>query len=169
MEWMILSSLAILPHQEPSGNIVAQNNINAGDSVSSPILSLCSSCTVSHWLCPVAGVCAGTDQTIAIPVFVGGNSPSNFTSFLDWQLTDGSPGKSAGSDGQDIGTTYYGDGVSTEGGGVALGDLNADGAVNSLDWSIMNAQWGGDGTADLNGDGSVNSLDFSILSGSWSG
>lgn len=48
-------------------------------------------------------------------------------------------------------------------------DLNADGVVNSLDWSVMNSQWGLDGTADLNGDNVVNSLDFSILNSNWSG
>ncbi|MEK7560728.1 MAG: hypothetical protein AAB539_02110 [Patescibacteria group bacterium] len=48
-------------------------------------------------------------------------------------------------------------------------DLNADGIVNSLDWSIMNGQWGGSGTADLNGDGIVNSLDWAIMNGQWGG
>ena len=48
------------------------------------------------------------------------------------------------------------------------GDLNNDGTVNSLDWSIMNARWGtSDAGADLNHDGIVNSLDFSILNQNW--
>ncbi len=37
-----------------------------------------------------------------------------------------------------------------------------------LDWSIMNSKWfTNDATADLNGDGIVNSLDFSIMNGNW--
>ncbi len=49
------------------------------------------------------------------------------------------------------------------------GDLNHDGIVNSLDWSIMNNKWfSNDTTADLNNDGIVNSLDFSIMNGNWS-
>ena len=48
------------------------------------------------------------------------------------------------------------------------GDINLDGTVNSLDWSIMNARWGtSDAAADLNHDGIVNSLDFSILNQNW--
>ena len=48
------------------------------------------------------------------------------------------------------------------------GDINLDGTVNSLDWSIMNALWGtNDAGADLNHDGIVNSLDFSILNQNW--
>ncbi|GEM_PF-2559196 len=48
------------------------------------------------------------------------------------------------------------------------GDLNKDGIVNSLDWSIMNSKWfTNDTTADLNNDGIVNSLDFSIMNGNW--
>jgi hypothetical protein len=47
-------------------------------------------------------------------------------------------------------------------------DLNGDGIVNSLDWSIMNGQWGTAGPqADLNGDGIVNSLDWSIMNSEW--
>jgi hypothetical protein len=48
------------------------------------------------------------------------------------------------------------------------GDLNADGTVNSLDWSIMNSKWfSNDTVADLNKDGIVNSLDFSIMNSNW--
>ncbi len=53
--------------------------------------------------------------------------------------------------------------------GSLRGDLNNDGIVNSLDWSIMNNKWfSNDTTADLNNDGIVNSLDFSIMNGNWS-
>ena len=48
------------------------------------------------------------------------------------------------------------------------GDLNKDGIVNSLDWSIMNSKWfTSDATADLNHDGVVNSLDWSIMNSNW--
>ena len=47
-------------------------------------------------------------------------------------------------------------------------DLNGDGIVNSLDWSIMNSQWGTAGpSADLDSDGVVNSLDWSVMNGRW--
>jgi len=53
---------------------------------------------------------------------------------------------------------------------ILQGDLNSDGAVNTLDWSIMNSAWGTSNTqADLNNDGVVNTIDFSILNGQWSG
>lgn len=52
--------------------------------------------------------------------------------------------------------------------GTLQGDLNKDGIVNSLDWSIMNGKWfTNDVTVDLNSDGIVNSLDFSIVNGNW--
>lgn len=52
--------------------------------------------------------------------------------------------------------------------GSLQGDLNKDGIVNSLDWSMMNSKWfTSDSTADLNDDGIVNSLDFSIMNGNW--
>ena len=52
--------------------------------------------------------------------------------------------------------------------GILKGDLNKDGIVNSLDWSLMNSKWfTNDATADLNSDGIVNSLDFSIMNSNW--
>jgi peptidoglycan hydrolase-like amidase len=49
-----------------------------------------------------------------------------------------------------------------------LGDINQDGIINSLDWSIMNGEWFTPGLqADLNGDGFVNSVDFSIMNTNW--
>jgi murein DD-endopeptidase MepM/ murein hydrolase activator NlpD len=49
-----------------------------------------------------------------------------------------------------------------------VGDLNNDGIVNSLDWSIMNGQWlTNNPTSDLNDDGIVNSLDFSLMNSNW--
>ena len=49
-------------------------------------------------------------------------------------------------------------------------DINGDGKVNLIDFSIMLSQWGTAGTtADLNGDGTVNLADFSILLFNWTG
>ena len=51
---------------------------------------------------------------------------------------------------------------------ILQGDLNNDGIVNSIDWSIMNARWfTNDAIADINKDGIVNSIDFSILNKNW--
>jgi hypothetical protein len=48
------------------------------------------------------------------------------------------------------------------------GDLNLDGTVNTLDWSLMNAVWfTADSTADINHDGIVNSIDFGLMNRNW--
>jgi hypothetical protein len=48
------------------------------------------------------------------------------------------------------------------------GDIDGNGQVNSLDWSIMSTRWfTADAAADLNHDGIVNSIDFSILNNNW--
>ena len=51
----------------------------------------------------------------------------------------------------------------------AKGDLNGDGKINLIDFSIMLTQWQKGGSADLNCDGSVNLADFSILLFNWTG
>jgi hypothetical protein len=51
----------------------------------------------------------GTNQIVGTPTYVGGATP---TTWAGWELTGGSPGENAGSDGQDIGTRYYGVAVS---------------------------------------------------------
>jgi Peptidase family M23/Dockerin type I domain len=49
-----------------------------------------------------------------------------------------------------------------------LGDLNRDGVINSLDWSLMSANWlTNNAVADLNNDEIVNSLDFSLMNANW--
>lgn len=49
-----------------------------------------------------------------------------------------------------------------------IGDINIDGIVNSLDWSLMNFKWNtNDASVDLNNDGSVNTVDFSLLNNNW--
>jgi hypothetical protein len=48
-------------------------------------------------------------------------------------------------------------------------DLNADGAVNSLDLGILLGAWGvAGGPADLNGDGLVDPADLALMLGAWS-
>ncbi len=48
-------------------------------------------------------------------------------------------------------------------------DLNGDGRVNLIDFSIMLTGWQKDGPGDINGDGTVNLADFSILLFAWTG
>ncbi len=55
-----------------------------------------------------------------------------------------------------------------------IGDLNVDGKVNIVDFSILLFHWGSDGsqsnpTADLNNDARVNLTDFSIMIFHWTG
>jgi len=52
--------------------------------------------------------------------------------------------------------------------GPIVGDLDNNGIVNSLDWSIMSGVWfTSNAQADLNHDGIVNSIDFSIMNRNW--
>ena len=57
---------------------------------------------------------------------------------------------------------------------VGSSDLNRDGFVNLIDFSILLFHWGTDGgssdpPADINGDGSVNLVDFSVMLANWTG
>jgi hypothetical protein len=55
-------------------------------------------------LCPASSsVCDGPHDVYGTPAFVGGSNPTTFTSRADYRLAPGSPGKSAASDGSDIG------------------------------------------------------------------
>ena len=50
--------------------------------------------------------------------------------------------------------------------GLYKGDLNSDGVINGLDWSIMKLKFGQSATleeGDLNQDGQINGLDWSIM------
>ena len=51
-----------------------------------------------------------------------------------------------------------------------IADLNCDGRVNIIDFSILMFYWGSpDPRADINGDGIVNVIDFSIMMAYWTG
>ena len=57
---------------------------------------------------------------------------------------------------------------------MILPDLNVDGKVNIVDFSILLFHWGGDGgdsspPADINHDGIVNLTDFSVMIFHWTG
>ncbi|MEY5032001.1 MAG: hypothetical protein RL354_1032 [Planctomycetota bacterium] len=56
------------------------------------------------------------------------------------------------------------------GGSIPAGDLNGDGAINSIDLGILLNAWGASGSAaDLDGNGSVESADIAILLSNWTG
>ena len=68
--------------------------------------------------------------------------------------------------------TYYG--VGQEADKQINADLNRDGKVNLVDFSILLFHWGSDGgtsdpPADINGDGTVSLTDFSIMLFNWTG
>ena len=51
---------------------------------------------------------------------------------------------------------------------LLAGDLNKDGVINSLDWSIMDTQWTKTSSnADINKDGKVNATDWGYLRKNW--
>ena len=51
---------------------------------------------------------------------------------------------------------------------LLAGDLNHDGIINSLDWSLMNPRWNtSNAVSDLNGDNTTNSLDWSLMNKNW--
>jgi len=51
---------------------------------------------------------------------------------------------------------------------LKAGDLNDDGIINSLDWSLMNSNWFTNNiTSDVNKDGIVNTIDFSWMNKNW--
>lgn len=70
------------------------------------------------------------------------------------------------------GYTFYG--VGEVAAGPRTSDLNRDGKVNLIDFSILLFWWGSDGgssnpPADINGDGKVSLTDFSIMIFNWTG
>jgi Right handed beta helix region len=94
-----------------STNAVARNNIHIGSSTYKLTGGAgCSGCTVTRNLWSVTSNASGTNNIIGTPSFVGGSFPATWAG---WQLNDGSLGENAGTDGQDVGTIYYGGATST--------------------------------------------------------
>ena len=94
----------------------------------------------------------------SVTIFASDASPNYFATGRSLTLTATFSDGSTGTGNITIGSISVG----------ITGDLNHDGIVNSLDWSILNSKWfTSDATADLNHDGLVNSLDFSILNSHW--
>lgn len=83
-----------------SSNVLAENNIFITLGLTTTIGNACTGCTVRNNLFSASGIAAGTAQIIGMPDFVGGSSPS---SLPEWQLTATSIGKSAATDGFDVG------------------------------------------------------------------
>ncbi len=80
---------------------LVQNNIMAaGSSFKTSGGAGCASCTFSSNMFNSAGSASGSGNLIATPVFVGGGVPAVYSGFA---LAPGSPGKSAGNDGADMG------------------------------------------------------------------
>jgi hypothetical protein len=70
------------------------------------ILAACPTCTITHNMFSSGGL--GTDNITGSPTFLGGTNPVTVAGF---QFAPGSVGKGAGTDGQDMGTNYYGRGT----------------------------------------------------------
>jgi len=111
----------------------------------------------------------GQVNTFSIPggEFVNLTEDKVVSSTGQYNATDSNNGVSNPFDAVVV-TLKLGSAVATPTPGPLVGDLNHDGIVNSLDWSLMNSKWfTSDATADLNHDGIVNSLDFSLLNSHW--
>ena len=87
--------------------LVGRNNILIG-STARPSTCSAGSCTFTHNLCQSATQCGfSSSSVVGTPIFAGG-TPSSITTWAGWQLSAGSLGYKAGSDGKDVGTNYYG-------------------------------------------------------------
>ena len=88
-------------------NALVRDNIFLGSSGftfnQNGTLGCTSNCIATHNLFKSSG--SGTNNLIGTPTFTGGASPATWAG---WQLATGSLGMKAGTDGQDMGTTYYG-------------------------------------------------------------
>jgi hypothetical protein len=88
--------------------LIGRNNILMG-STAKPSTCSSTSCTFTYNLCQTSAQCGfnTSNTTIGTPTLVGG-SPGSITTWAGWQLTSNSNGYKKGSDGQDMGTNYYG-------------------------------------------------------------
>jgi hypothetical protein len=83
----------------PSGMVIRDNLFRNHSVIGS---MSCSGCTITHNQFASGGF--GTNNVIGTPTFVGGSSPTTWAGF---QLAGSSIGKSAATDGQDMGSTYF--------------------------------------------------------------
>ncbi len=96
---------------------------------------------------PTAGLSVGTYEVYAEAVLAGGLIESDKSVPL-----------------------LVGLGEAPQGGASNIGDLNGDGKVNLVDFSILLFNWNtGNAVADINADGNVNLADFSIMLFNWTG
>jgi hypothetical protein len=64
----------------------------------------------------------------------------------------------------------FGIGTEVDDAACGVADLNCDGLVNLIDFSILLFHWGtSNPIADINGDGTVDLIDFSIMLFNWTG
>lgn len=93
---------------------IVQNNIfdNARFIASGDQPGCGADCTMRYNLKSNGGSTAptGTNSTTGTAIYVGNGAPS---AWANWRLATGSPGTNAGSDGLDMGTTYFGSGTSS--------------------------------------------------------
>ncbi|MGZ3796327.1 MAG: hypothetical protein ACXVB1_08185 [Pseudobdellovibrionaceae bacterium] len=104
----------------PAGtNNVARDNIMIGSNfktVDSAGNQKCTNCTFTNNLFDISTNAMGTNNIIGTPTFVGGTAlitGTNPSTWSGYQLTSSSLGYKAGTDGRDLGTSYYGSGVVT--------------------------------------------------------
>jgi hypothetical protein len=93
--------------------LIARNNLIIG-STAKPSTCNASSCTFDSNMCQTSGQCGfNTSNTIVgTPVFTGG-AMGSISTWAGWRLAANSLGYQKGSDGQSIGTNYYGPDGST--------------------------------------------------------
>lgn len=94
------------PENGPSTNLLLQDNIflgSGGVNLAQNGTPACTNCSVTHNLFQTSGIASGTNNITGLPTFVGGASPATWAG---WQLTSGSLGFGAGSDGKDMGVEY---------------------------------------------------------------
>lgn len=91
---------------QSASNIVSTNNIFNGELAVNPGQSVTGTFTQNFNLC-YSGGCTGANSLSGVPTYVGGSLPSTYAGY---QLTVGSIGHNAASDGKDMGVIVVGSG-----------------------------------------------------------
>lgn len=94
------------PENGPTTNLLLRNNLFINSSGVNLLQNgdpACTSCVVTDNQFQSGG--SGSNQLSGAPTFVSGSPPATWAGY---RLTTGSIGYQAGTDGQDMGTTYYG-------------------------------------------------------------